>query len=72
MKKSEKLKFVSKAQRKSFELSERTNKALKLNYLVVRNGKLIQIKPDGTSTVLRDAVFDTVKIDKEKFTLIDE
>lgn len=72
MRKSDKFKDVSNAQKKAFALSERTNKALKLSYLVVRNGKLIQIMPDGTSKILRDAVFDTVNIKNEKFTILDE
>lgn len=64
--------YVSKAQRRASELSERTNRALNLSYMVVRNGKLIEVYPDGTSKVLRDAEFDTVQIDKNKYTLIDE
>lgn len=72
MRKSEKYKYVSRAQQRATKISERTNRALKLTYMVVRNGKLIQVKPDGTSLVIRDAVFDTVKIHKDKFTLVDE
>lgn len=72
MRKLEKYKYVSRAQQRAAKLSERTNRALRLTDMVVRNGKLIQINSDGTSLIIRDAVFDTIKIHKEKFTLVDE
>ena len=67
-----KYQYISKAQRRASELSERTNRALKLNYMVVRNGKLVEVYPDGTSKVLRDAAFDTIRIDANQYTLVDE
>lgn len=72
MKKIGRHQYVSKAQRRASKLSERTDRALNLSYLVVRNGKLVKVRPDGTSVALRKARFNTIKVDKDKFTLVDE
>lgn len=70
--KKERYKYLAKAQKRAAKLSERTNRALNLSYLVVRNGKLMKILPDGTKEVLGDAKFGTVRIKTKKFILKDD
>ncbi|WP_146746542.1 hypothetical protein [Sinomicrobium soli] len=71
MKKNKDIKSLITAQKRVWKISERTNRALGLSYKVVRNGKLIEVHPDGASVVLRKSVFDTVRLDKKHFVLAD-
>lgn len=72
MKKVIDFKYVVNAQKKASEIAERTNRALQLSYMVVRDNKLIKVHPDGSSEIIKDVFFDTVKRKKGRYTLINE
>ncbi len=62
-------KSLEELQRKAVDKAVRENKALKLSYVIVENGSLIQVSADGQRTVLRDAKFGTVKVQQKTIKL---
>jgi len=63
------LEELNKIQKKASEKAVKLNEALGLTYLVVRNGKLIQIGPDGREKILGKPEFGTVKVKRRKIIL---
>ena len=61
--------ILEEALRKAKDKAERTNRALNLDYLVVRDGRIYKVHPDGEMTYVKDAEFGSVKIKQQTFQL---
>lgn len=61
--------ILEEALRKARDKAERMNRALKLDYLVVKDGKIYKVHPDGKMTFVKDAEFGSVKIKPQTFEL---
>lgn len=69
MKDKSHLEILIQAQKKAKDLAIRSNKALGLEYLIVKNGKVFKVLPNGEEIFLKKAEFDSINTEKRKFEL---
>jgi len=61
--------ILEEALREARDKAERMNRALNLDYLVVKDGKIYKVHPDGEMTYVKDTEFRSVKIKPQTFEL---
>ncbi len=63
------LEIIIRAQKKAKDLAIRSNKALELEYLIVKDDKVFKVLPNGEEIFLKKAEFQSINTEKKKFEL---
>ena len=61
--------ILEEALREARDKAERMNRALNLDYFVVKDGKIYKVHPDGEMMYVKDVEFGSVKIKPQTFEL---
>ncbi len=69
MKNKSHLEIILQAQKKAKDRAIRSDKALGLEYLIVSDGKIFKVLPNGEEIFLKKAEFGSRKTEKKQFEL---
>ena len=69
MKNKSHLDIIIQAMKKAKDQAIRENKALELEYLIVKDGKVFKVLPNGEEHFVKEAEFGSIKSEKKQFEL---